>query len=716
MPSTKDPNTTVNPGPGKVPAGTVAASALLVPPGGGGGAGLEAHITDPTDAHMASAIGINPFYPPTGEPLLSSVGGVIDGESVLDFIAAVKDLLPLRPDQLGFNSVTVPNSGQPTWTSSGNGGFARGTDVIPTRYVFANGTANLLSQGILYPADRGVLALYHTTTTGDYFDSANTTLVAALWLGASPSPAGIPDAAFVEASRTGAQAAYTSSGAGIDLINLTNRLPYLENYTPYGSVYANYPDDFFRYQLATFSVTRPLAAGDAGSFLLVHWREGFAVSLAAIQPVNLTALTLVGANVYSAVPSAGNFDTGNIATINRHNTFRDTQSGTVPTGVSFTAAENGVPTTAPLSGVQHYTGAGLSWTVDVRVDDLFRNSFYLGTVASPPNLPTGFTTDYPPIRFDFSGWGGGDLDVSYFQLQPTGGSPYSITVSPQPADQAQYVNGSLTIVAPTNYTRVGSGWSQLLVLMSKPFQNVGDYADPNRIWMYNSFPQSGGSTASTTVLEPFVDEKYRYVSTYAAGVALVPLIPAGGDDFNSATVLAASGADLQVVGSRLVYPQVDYSLGIVRPVGQPNYAAVLAADPGNHIRRYVRAVNTGIARNTGKIRIRGLAQSAFASSGAFTGNEVTDHPGGAILQIKVPGGTGWLDLGRPKGDPDLTTADGRGCRTSLTVAGSDLILGFDTTVFTGNNGAGDFPLFIRISFIKGAGTSLRVDEIEWQAP
>ena len=57
MPSTRDPVTTVLPGPGRLPANTVSASALIFPPGGGSSAALTAHITDPVDAHQASAIG-----------------------------------------------------------------------------------------------------------------------------------------------------------------------------------------------------------------------------------------------------------------------------------------------------------------------------------------------------------------------------------------------------------------------------------------------------------------------------------------------------------------------------------------------------------------------------------------------------------------------------------------------------------------------------------
>jgi hypothetical protein len=714
MPSTKDPNTTVNPGPGKVPAGTVSASALLFLPGGGGGAGLEAHITDPVDAHMASAIGINPVYTPTGEAILSSVGGLIDGENVEDFIAMMKDLLPARPNTLGRN-LGGPNSGVPTWPSAVKGGFARSGAVVPTHTIYQAGTNVLFGLGVFFPADRGVLALYRTTTTSDYFDSSHTTLVGAVWLGSAAPPAGLPSANFLESSRTGAQADHTGGG-GLDIFALTHRLPNLKDYSAYAGIYADYGIDFFRYQLASFAMSRPLSNGDNGSYLLVHWRETFAVSLSAIQPVNLTSGNMVAANVYSAVPIAGSFDVGDIETVNRHNIFVDPQSSTAPSGALFNVTVNGSPTLIATSGVQHYSGAGLSWTVDLRVNNLFNGSFYLGTTASPPDIPTGFTTDYPPIRFDFATFGGTALDVPYTQLKPTGGSLYSLSSAPLPGDQGQFASGSVTIPSPTPFTRSGQGVGVFTVELSKPYQNVAtSYEDTNHAWLFNSFPQSGGSTASTTTLEPMVDERYRYVSTYPASVATVGVIPAGGDHFNSAAVLTAGGDDLQIIGNQVVYPTTDYSAAVYRPTGQPNYAAVLAADAANHLRRYVRAFDTGISRNTGRIRVNGLAASAFASLGVFTGDPVADHPGGAILEIKVPGVTGWLDLGRIQGDPDLTTVDGHGCQTGLSTSGSDVVVSYNTTSPTGNYGL-VFPLFLRLTLIKGPGTTLGVNEFEWLTP
>lgn len=718
MPSNRDPIGLVNPGPGRLSAGVVNASSLTFP-GGGGGGDLLAHINDPVDAHMAHAIGIDPTYPPTGEPLLQTAGGVIPGESVLDFIAVAKDLFPQPPDPIGIDTVS-PNSGLPDWgnlQTQRTGGWSNGSNVVFSHYLEPVGSTTYAVNGVVYPADHGVMALYYSTD-GDFFNAGTTTLISALWLGSTiTAPGGIPSADFDTALRTGAQPDYVATNVGLDQISLTWRLPYLEDYSGFpGAPYAAYNIDFFSYQLATYAINpQAVAAGSAGSWLLVQWKESFAVSLAAIQPANLTLATLVSLNVTSATPIGGNFNTGNVATVNRRYVFRDTDSAAAPTGNLWTTAQNGVPTTVFLSGVQFYSGAGLTWDVNLKVNGLFNNSYLTGSVANA-NIATGFESTSDPIRVNFSDFGGTFQRVPYYDLRENGiPGNYSPVNAPQIADVAEYINAALAIVSPSSASPT-DGYGLLRGELRDAFNAVVNFNDTLR-YLFNSYPQSGGSTAATDVLETFADEKYRYVSTFTASSPAVPILPSGGDDFDSTTVLVATGPDLQVVGHQLVYPHDDFSAASYRPVAQPDYAAVLAGDAASHIRRYVRAFDTGIARNTGKLRIRGLTFTSWSSPGAYTGNEVTDHTGGAIVQIKVPGSTGWLDLGRPKGDPDLLTTDFRGCRTALSGSGTDFTATYDTTAFTANNGSGQFLLFVRVSLIKnGTGQTLAFDDITWLTP
>lgn len=717
MPSNRNPVGLVNPGPGKLSTGVVPASALLFPGGGGSSAALLAHITDPVDAHMASAIGVNPVYLPTGEPLLQIAGGIIPGESVLDFIAAAKDLFPIPPPYVGFNA---PNDGRPQWGNLQQvrtGGWTDGTDVVFSHYLVPTGSTTYTLGGLVYPGDRGALTLYYSTD-GDFFNSATTTLIAALWLGAAVgTPAGIPTASFDISLRTGQQLNYTATNVGLDQISLTDRLPYLSDYLPYGNPYVNFPLDFFSYQLATYAVNpQAVAVGNSGSWLLVHWKESFVTALADIQSTNLTLLTLVEDNVFSAVPSGGDFNTGDVVEVNRRYVFRDTNSGTAPSGSSWLSSENGLPTLTYLSGVQFYTGAGLTWNVDLQVLGLQNNSYLTGSVANP-NVATGFESLLDPIQINLGDFGASTVKVPYYDLRKNGVPPnYSPTNAPQLGDTIQYLNASLTPVFAGSASPV-DGYGLLRAELTDAFNPVVTYDDTAKRYLFNSYPQTGGSTAATETFEAFTDEKYRYVSNYSGAVPTAPLIPAGPDDFNSTTTFVASGVDLQVVGHQLVYPHDNFSAATYRPVAQPDYAAVLAADPASHIRRYVRAFNTGIARNTGKLRIQGLAYTDWASTGLYTGNEATDHPGGAIVQVRVPGQTGWLDVGRPLGDPSLLGSDGHGCGVSVTGSGSDWTVTFNTTAYTGDNGTGDFPLFVRVSLIKnGVGQTLAVDDIEWLPP
>jgi hypothetical protein len=73
MPSTKDPVTTVQPGPGHLPDGTVSANALDFNPAAGANASLQAHITNPTAAHAATAISTTALTGATWNSAVSNV-------------------------------------------------------------------------------------------------------------------------------------------------------------------------------------------------------------------------------------------------------------------------------------------------------------------------------------------------------------------------------------------------------------------------------------------------------------------------------------------------------------------------------------------------------------------------------------------------------------------------------------------------------------------
>jgi hypothetical protein len=198
------------------------------------------------------------------------------------------------------------------------------------------------------------------------------------------------------------------------------------------------------------------------------------------------------------------------------------------------------------------------------------------------------------------------------------------------------------------------------------------------------------------------------------------IIPSVGNKFDSTVVILTGDQSLQVIGHQLVYPHENFGGGSVYEPNGPGYAAVLAGDAVNHVRTYQRAFDTGIPRNTGKLRIRGVSYNAIISSTASPTGPTDGHTGGAAIYVKVPGVSGWLDLGRDYGVPDLNMAvDFRGCKTGVTpnTTSTDFTVSFTTGAFTSNNGVGEFPLHILVLLFKnGAGQLLAIDDITWEAP
>jgi len=133
--------------------------------------------------------------------------------------------------------------------------------------------------------------------------------------------------------------------------------------------------------------------------------------------------------------------------------------------------------------------------------------------------------------------------------------------------------------------------------------------------------------------------------------------------------------ELQVASGQLVVPENDYTAGWALPsAGQFDYSGLAGGDPADTIRWYTRLFDTGGPTNVGRFRIKGIHQKDFGVTGPFTGDLPTDHEGdtisgeggsvggGVVVLVKIPGVTGWLDLGRSNGDPNIDkTKDYYGC-------------------------------------------------------
>jgi len=721
MPSPKNPITSVNVGPGRIPANSVDSSALTFPLTGGGD--IQNHIADPVDAHMAGAVGIPPVHPVTGDPLLASAGGPYDGESVLDALTSLKDLLPVKPDRLGFNNA-VANSGIPVWganlDSATKGGFTN-VQAIPTKNLLSAATTQNVN-GVLYPADRGVLALYRTTssTNPDFTNASQTTLVAALWLGSSPSPVGIPDAAFVEATRATGQANHPIGG-GLDLFALTARLPYQSTYG--GGEYTPFPSNFSAYQLAKYSYQLPLSAGINDSYQLVHWKETYATSLTAIQPAALAA-GLVSGNMYSASAADGTF----YDNVRRLNVYVDSDSGTGPTGGTFTSSPAGTPSTTILSGITYYS-SGLTFDITATATNLFKNSFVTNTVASV-SVPSGFTSSVAPVVVNTTFFGGSSVSYPLFDGSParitdTSDVAFSLIANPPliatvaKFRHATHPGPALGIPDPRNPNhRVQITWNA-------PFSQSSTVIDSTQyLYMPSGLAAWTGSTPtdspSTNQFESFCDETYRYLYGFSLPSATARIDPSlnggGAGDYDSTVALGApvaNAGDLQVMGGKLVYPKDNFLASAIRPIQSAgrNYST-LGDTIGVTMRHYVRAFQTN-GGQSGTLRITGLAFTSFDAVDTTTGNFFTDHPGGAAIEIRAAtNGATWQDMGRPFGTGNGALAVASPVTDGVT---GELVLPY-TLPSPGTTGTagGDIPLFVRITFLNTVtGNALSLNSMRW---
>lgn len=144
---------------------------------------------------------------------------------------------------------------------------------------------------------------------------------------------------------------------------------------------------------------------------------------------------------------------------------------------------------------------------------------------------------------------------------------------------------------------------------------------------------------STELIEKFTDEHYRLpIGEYGSYPGAIS------GQWNSANALSNGNA---LVAGGLYFPTANYGVGYSPSTGQPNYSSFAGEQ------KYLRAFrDTGDPHNAGTLKLVGLALADILSAG------------GVKVELKLPGRTGWLDLGLPFDAGSFTGADGDGCRTA----------------------------------------------------
>jgi len=265
-----------------------------------------------------------------------------------------------------------------------------------------------------------------------------------------------------------------------------------------------------------------------------------------------------------------------------------------------------------LSGVK-YLPSGIAIGVKVTGQDIFENSFHpqpltiIGSQAGFPNQTINFVE-------------GGNAELSGYSNPPQIDEDFIVQKDINLAAGFFSLNGRLYATARDSFNIS----SQVEI----PRQD-------NRIMLVNSYAQQ-----SSDLLEKFLDEKYRLpLGAYDSAPGSIV------DQWTSGNVL--SNGNAQIAGA-LIYPVTDYSSGYTPNAGQPDYSTGFTGD-----QLFLRAFrDQGNPHNSGVLELVGLTLPDIEAGGDVK------------VEIKLPGETGWLDLGEPYDAGSFQGNDGDGCRTS----------------------------------------------------
>lgn len=163
---------------------------------------------------------------------------------------------------------------------------------------------------------------------------------------------------------------------------------------------------------------------------------------------------------------------------------------------------------------------------------------------------------------------------------------------------------------------------------------------------------------STELIEKFTDEVYRLP------LAEYLTIP-GAISSQWTPANALSNGNAQAAGG-LIFPNANYGTGFTPSTGQPNFSSFSGQQ------KYIRAFrDLNDPHNAGILKLVGLTLADLISAGNVK------------VELKLPGRTGWLDLGLPFDAGTFTGADGDGCRTAVNGDEFSWSVGTNSTALSG---------------------------------
>lgn len=329
--------------------------------------------------------------------------------------------------------------------------------------------------------------------------------------------------------------------------------------------------------------------------------------------------------------------------------------GTVTSTVSIPTVVELMPSFKYLSGIKYYF-RGSAFNLSLVASNVFDNTYHIVS----------------PVAWDSTAGSIGSGTIDYDDLAVSG-----VNWPPKISDASMIVTDKVISVPNSN---VRSMDACVTAVSRKPWclSNSAKSVSQNR--MIDAF-----AITSNELNEYFDDEDRRLP---IGGYNSIPAVLQG--QWNSQALLSSGNA--QVHNGMLIFPTINFSTGYLPNGTQPDYSS-FSGD-----QRYCRAfIQGGYPHSSGKLQVNSLFQADVSPVGS----------GSVNIELKLPGQTGWLDLGKPFDSGTFTGADGDGCQ--VTVANSD----FSWTCGTFTTANSGWMYVLRVTMRDQSRQISQIREVGW---
>jgi hypothetical protein len=572
--------------------------------------------------------------------------------------------------------------------NAATGAFSvQGVGIVSSNFITRTATSStgitrdqFVIGGTFYPADKGTLVLQRKLRSAIGF-----TAIAVLDLSAN----------FIEATRATGQSVYNPTyDDTYDTITLFDRLPAQNNYDTLAPdangnpVYSNYTvsTTYSPFQLAKYSIPVSNPNDPAGTlnsatsivntptddvyssaYRIVHYHEG---------QTDFNGNPTSG-QIYSIVDALAGADDGD-NTVRMSNVFVDSDDArpTIATATITPVSSTESPV-KQISGVHYYNSSSDLFGVVINTStNLFANSYLKDGILSFTS--SGLT--FPSGQFL------GVTDLT------NGTAYYSNTNLPDfttpPNDYGAYsASGGNRPYAASNSFSTNACY---VVSANDPFGAGASYTSTNA----NRILVNGYGTPSTAAKEYFVDEQYREGTVETFSAALGPYT-----SWTHSTIPLVAG-ELQVGGlfghdagsPGLVFPQGNWHDSVLPTQNvNVNYTGF----SGDSI--YQRLFSLGYVTNGGCLNLKSSGSRLIATTDFLDSSASKSMK----IEVKIPGLTGWLNLGKQyKVGGHL---DGNGCLTYITGNAGNYMLYFTTGQLTTADSGYNFA--VRVTYLASPTTN-----------